>query len=222
MKTSNRLRLALPKGRLTERTLDALRAAGLPIPADLTKNRKLIHDVSDYTQDLLGAGLELLLLKNNDVPIYVEHGVADIGVAGTDVLYESHVEVFRPYTFPFGSCDIAIAAPVGTNAEHLRRKPWLRVATKYKRFARDHFAKRSMNVELIPLAGSVELAPTLGLADAILDLVETGRTLEENGLEIIEKVGRTHVKLIANHTISHQTARTIEHLIALLESQETP
>jgi len=217
------LRLALPKGRLTDRTLDALRAAGIPVPADLVHSRKLIHDVSAYTRGPLGVGLEILLLKNTDVPVYVEHGVAELGVAGTDVLYEAQAEVFRPYTFDFGSCDIAVAAPRGTEASTLRLRPWLRVATKYRRFARDFFAARSMTVEIIPLSGSVELAPALGMADAILDLVETGKTLEENGLEIMEVVGQTHVKLIANHTISTRTRRAIERLVELLDAgRETP
>lgn len=212
------LRLALPKGRLTDRTLAVMRAAGIAVPEELLQSRKLIHDVSAWTRDTLGTGLEILLLKNTDVPVYVEHGVAELGVAGTDVLYECQAEVFRPYTFGFGSCDIAIAAPSGTDAPTLRRHPWLRVATKYRRYARDHFAARSMTVELIPLSGSVELAPALGLADAILDLVETGKTLQENGLEIMEVIGQTRVKLIANPTISLRTRRAVERLIDLFET----
>ncbi len=211
-----RLRLALPKGRLTERTLDFLRGVGLPIEAEITRSRRLLHDISAATVEPLGCRLEVLLIKNTDVPVYVEHGVADIGVVGTDALYEADVEVYRPWTFPYGSCDIALAAPAGVDAGTLRRRPWLRVATKYKRYARDHFAGRGVSAEIIPLSGSVELAPTLGLADAILDLVETGQTLRENGLEVVEVVGRTEVKLIANRALSTPAAEAVERLILRL------
>ncbi|MBH24877.1 MAG: ATP phosphoribosyltransferase [Myxococcales bacterium] len=217
------LRFALPKGRLQRRALAALRDAGLAIPEDVTETRKLILDVSTYTQDKLGCGMELLLLKNSDVPIYVEHGVADIGVAGTDSLYEADVRVYRPYTFPFGSCTIAIAGPTGLDYEALTQTPVLRVATKFRRFARDHFASQGIAAEIIPLSGSVELAPVLGLADVILDLVETGRTLREHKLHVLKPVGRTHIKLIANATLSHERLGHVERLVQLLaQAQPAP
>ncbi|MEO1267304.1 MAG: ATP phosphoribosyltransferase [Myxococcota bacterium] len=220
---SRPLRFALPKGRLQERTLKALRTAGIDIPEEITHTRKLSLDVSAYTQDALACGMELLLIKNSDVPVYVEHGIADIGIAGTDSLYEADVRVYRPFTFPFGSCTIAIAGPADANYTELTQQPVLKVATKFQRFARDHFASQGIAAEIIPLSGSVELAPVLGLADVILDLVETGKTLREHHLQILQPLGRTYVKLIANATLSHTRSAHVERLVQLFaQTQPTP
>lgn len=216
------LRMALPKGRLLDKTLGLMRAAGLELADDTTATRRLILDVSPQARPWLGCGLEILRIKNSDVPVYVQHGVADVGVVGTDALYEADAQVFKPYTFGFGGCKIALAARTDQPAtlEDMLDRPVLRVATKYTRFAHDHFAQRGIPVSLIPLSGSVELAPVLGLSDVILDLVETGRTLRDNGLRVIEVVGHTHVKLIAHRALSMERAAALERLVSVLRRAE--
>ena len=206
------LRLALPKGRILPDLQRLLVGAGLEPAEDLTKSRRLVVAIPG-SADLLGLELEVLLLKNSDVPIYVEHGVADLGVCGTDLLYETGVSVLKPYTFEFGSCRIVIAGKQAHDLEWLRRQPMVNVATKYVRFARDHFARLGWPVAIIPLAGSVELAPVLGLADAIVDLMETGSTLRENGLVAHDVIGETHVKLIVNRALSRTTMGSVVRLI---------
>jgi len=215
----NRIRLALPKGRVLAQLGTLLTKAGLAPDEDLDASRKLVSPVSS-APDVLGADLELLLLKNSDVPVYVEHGVAEVGVSGTDVLHESGMTVLRPHTFGFGSCDIVLAGKPEHGMDYLHTLPIIHVATKYLRFARDHFGRVGWPVELIPLQGSVELAPVLGLADAIVDLCETGKTLKENGLQVHEVIGCTHLKLIANRALSRKTAEAVERLITLLSQAE--
>jgi ATP phosphoribosyltransferase len=218
---SDRLRLALPKGRVLPPLQAALRAIGLELAEDLETSRRLVVPVAEGRSGL-GFDLEILLLKNQDVPIYVEHGVAEIGAAGTDLLYESGVSVFRPYTFPFASCRIVLAARQDQTLVELRRLPLLRVATKYVRYTRDHFARLGWPAEIIPLSGSVELAPVLGLADAIVDLSETGKTLRENGLGVLDVIGQSQLKLIGNRAMGRTTTRRVEQLVAALETLGPP
>lgn len=206
------LRLAVPKGRLMQSTLTYLSRAGVTAGDDLDPGRKLVLDVPG-AEDHLGAPLQLLLLKNADVPTYVEHGVADAGVSGTDVLEESDAEVLRPFTFPFGSCRVALAARRGVGPEVLERPSGLRIATKYVRRAHRLAAARGWSAEIVELSGSVELGAVLGLADVILDLVETGRTLEANDLEIVEVVDHTRVKLIAAPALSGARRRSVGRLV---------
>lgn len=214
------LRLALPKGRVLPDLQRLLDKAGLAPAEDFGRTRKLVVGLRGG-ESAVGAKIEVLLLKNADVPVYVEHGVADIGVSGTDVLYESGVSVHRPYTFEFGSCRIVLAGRPERDIEWLRRQPMIHLATKYVRFARDHFSRLGWPVEIIPLSGSVELAPVLGLADAIVDLTETGSTLRENGLVAHEVIGETRLKLIANKALSRSTIQVVEGLIDALEKAKS-
>ena len=214
-----RLRLALPKGRVLPDLQRLLGAAKLEPIEDLTTSRRLVIPTRNG-EGLLSTDLEILLLKNSDVPIYVEHGVADLGVSGTDLLYETGVSVLRPYTFDFGRCQIVVAGKPEHDLEWLRRQPMIDVATKYVRFARDHFARLGWPVAIIPLAGSVELAPVLGLADAIVDLMETGSTLRENGLVAHDVVGETSLKLIVNRALSRAKMGVVERLIATFGSTD--
>lgn len=209
------LRLAVPKGRLMKQTLVALAHAGVIDEASVDPGRRLVVRVAGAEANP-GRPLELLLLKNADVPTYVEHGVAEFGVCGTDVLDESDANVWRPHTFDFGACRVAIAARAGTTAADLRARPVLRVATKYTRTAARWFAGRGQAVDLIKLNGSVELGAVLGLADAIVDLVETGRTLVENDLEVVEVIGHTRVKLIANRSLGRGQAVAVDRMVAAL------
>ena len=206
------LRFALPKGRILPELQRLLVEASLEPAEDLMRSRRLVVAIPS-SADLLGLDLEVLLLKNSDVPIYVEHGVADLGVCGTDLLYETGVSVLKPFTFDFGGCRIVLAGTQTHDLEWLRRQSMVNVATKYVRFTRDHFARLGWPVAIIPLAGSVELAPVLGLADAIVDLMETGNTLRENGLVAHDVIGETHVKLIVNRALSRTTMGSVERLI---------
>jgi ATP phosphoribosyltransferase len=209
----------LPKGRLLPRLEALLERVGLRFPEPLTRTRRLVLE-AENGREALGTDLEVLLLKNADVPVYVEHGVAELGASGTDLLYESGLSVYRPYTFAFGGCDVVLAARKEHDLDHLKRRPSLRVATKYVRYARDYFARVGWTVEIIPLSGSVELAPVLGLADAIVDLTETGKTLRDNGLAPVARIGKTYFKLIANRALAHSTSKAVERLIDAFRAVE--
>ncbi len=219
------LRIALPKGRLTDRTLDTFRAAGVLDDSALDVGRRLVVPLPSLSLHL-GMPVEVLLLKNADVPVYVEHGVAELGVCGTDVLREAGADVLEPITLPFGACRMALAARRGTTVADLRERDGLRVATKYPRTARAWLKERGMYADLVELGGSVELGAVLRLADAIVDLVETGTTLRENNLEVIDVLGPTLVRVIANRSLTgarrDACASLIERLRRSLAATEDP
>jgi ATP phosphoribosyltransferase len=181
------LTIAMPKGRIFEEALDLWRKAGLPAPPDLdADSRKLIVSLPD-------AGLAFFLAKPMDVPTYVEYGVADLGVVGKDVLLEVSRDVYELLDLKISPCRIAVAGMPGW-------KPPLhpRVATKYPRIAERYFKEQGQQVEVIHLNGSIELAPLIGLADRIVDIVSTGKTLRENGLVELEQITTVTSRLIAN------------------------
>lgn len=185
---SARIRLALAKGRLYDDTVARLAAAGLTVE---DPGRRLLVPTSD-------PDLELLAVKPGDVPVYVESGAADLGITGTDVLREADADVLEPLALPFGACRLAVAAPEATPYPSLPHGRTPRVATKYPRLTRAHFARTGRSVQVIPIHGSVEVAPLLGLADWIVDLVETGNTLRANGLTERETILRSTATLVAN------------------------
>jgi ATP phosphoribosyltransferase len=180
------LSLALPKGRLFERTLEHFAERGLRVPP---AGRELI------AADERGM-LRIFIVKNSDLPVYVSHGIAGLGICGSDVLYEAGGVFFDLLEFSFGATRMCLAAR--EDHEHDAAPRRLKVATKFPVFTRDFFNSRGIPVEIIKLHGSVELAPVLGLAPYIVDLVETGSTLKANGLKIVEELENTKVKLIAN------------------------
>jgi ATP phosphoribosyltransferase len=180
------LSLALPKGRLFERTLEYFAARGLCIAPP---ERELV--VTD-TKGML----KVFIVKNSDLPVYVTHGIAGLGICGSDVLYEAGGVFFDLFEFPFGATRMCLAAR--GDHEHDTAIKRLKVATKFPVFTRNFFNSRGIPVEIIKLNGSVELAPVLGLAPYIVDLVETGSTLKANGLKVVEELENTKVKLIAN------------------------
>jgi len=186
------IRIALPKGRLEADARTLFVAAGL-MDAQGTPSRVLLWP---------GArpGLEFLLAKPADVPVYVEHGVADLGIVGLDVLREGQYDVYEPMLLPFGHCRLSVAVPKDkVNTYHsLRLHPNPRVATKYPNLARAFFHARGVSPEIIHLSGSVELGPLVGLADVVVDLVQTGRTLRENGLVEVRVILHSQAVLIAN------------------------
>ena len=185
--------LALAKGRILEETLPLLRAAGVEPAEDPDSSRKLIIATRR-------ADLRLILVRAADVPTYVQYGAADLGVAGRDLLAEHGGQgLYQPLDLGIARCRMAVAAPEGFDYEAaVRRGARLRVATKYIRTAREHFAAKGVHVDLIKLYGSMELAPLVGLADAIVDLVDTGNTLRANKLKVVEEILPVSSRLIVN------------------------
>lgn len=191
------LTLALPKGKLLGHTLKALRAIGIDPPGLEEDSRKLVHHDPEL-------GMTFLIARASDVPTFVEHGASDLGVVGKDVLMEGEKRVYELLDLRFGACRFVVAGPKamaeeGCGLEGLRSsRTHLRVATKFPRVTERHFVGAGRPVEIIALHGSVELAPAVGLAELIVDLVETGRTLKENGLVVVEEVAPSTARLISN------------------------
>jgi len=185
--------LALAKGRILEETLPLLAAAGIEPSEDVEASRKLILGTTR-------AGLRLILVRAADVPTYVQYGAADLGVAGRDLLAEHGGQgLYQPLDLGIAACRMAVAAPEAFDyAAAVRQGARLRVATKYIRTAREHFAAKGVHVDLIKLYGSMELAPLVGLADAIVDLVDTGNTLRANKLKVVEELMAVTSRLIVN------------------------
>lgn len=203
------INIALPKGRLGEAVYARFKAAGYPCPAIEEENRKLIFENP-------AAGVRYFWVKPSDVAIYVERGAADVGVAGKDILLEYGPQVYELADLGLGHCRMCVAAP-----RDFRDRPdrVLRVATKFPRIAAGYYASLSRDIDIIRLNGSIEIAPILGLSDVIVDIVETGKTLLENGLEPRETIVPISARLIANrvgYTFKHLS---IDRLCRRLEEQ---
>ena len=207
------LALAVPRGALFEETLDLLDALGVDTRAVRTNPRRLLFEGGE-----LGGGIErIVTMRPSDVPTYVEHGAADLGVTGKDVLLEApDREVYELVDLGYGGCRMVVAARAGDDAldESLRRLGVARVATKYPGIATRHFAATGRHAEIIEVKGSVELAPLTGLVDAIVDLTATGATLAENGLEVREEIAGSTARLIANPVAHKLKAAAIDALVA--------
>jgi ATP phosphoribosyltransferase len=201
------LTLALPKGRVLKAVAPLLARAGADANALLADDRSLVREAP-------ALGLRFLLLKPDDVPTYVEYGAADLGVCGRDVLLERACELYQPLDLGIGRCRMVVAGVVG------RPPPdgVPRVATKYPRIASEHFARRGVQADVVFVQGSVELAPLVGLADLIVDLVETGATLEQNGLEVMEEVASISSVLVANRAAYRLKQDRVRPLIEALRS----
>ena len=203
------LTIAVAKGRLQDEALALLAAAGAGVSSqDLSSRRLAVEDESGR--------FRLIFVKPADVPVYVEHGIADCGVVGRDVLLESGTDLLQPLTLEIGRCRIVVAARSGVSLNELGM---FRVATKYPCIAAMHFGRRGRPVEIIELSGSVELAPGLGLADCIVDLVESGRTLRENGLKEIEVIDESTGRLVVNRASYQLKAKAIASLIDALRQE---
>jgi len=185
--------LALAKGRIFEETLPLLSAAGIRPAEDPESSRKLILGTQR-------ADLRLVLVRAADVPTYVQYGAADLGVAGRDLLAEHGGQgLYQPLDLGIARCRMVVAVPEGFDyAAAVKQGARIRVATKYIRTAREHFAAKGVHVDLIKLYGSMELAPLVGLADAIVDLVDTGNTLKANRLRVVEEIMPVSSRLIVN------------------------
>jgi ATP phosphoribosyltransferase len=203
------LTIALAKGRLQDAALEYFARVGILVPEEaLVSRRLLVEDES--------ARYSFLFVKPADVPVYVEYGVADAGICGRDVLMESQADVHEPLDLGFGACRLVVAGRAETAERGYNLLTTARVATKYPRIAADYFQRRGVPVELITLSGSIELAPVLGLSDHIVDLVETGRTLKDNGLEVIDTIAESTARLIVNRASYHLKRSAVVDLVAAL------
>lgn len=202
--------IAIAKGRMQESALALLARAGIRVSEDAINSRRLaITDESGQYR--------FIFVKPADVPVYVEHGIADCGVVGRDVLLESEADLLLPLDLGIARCRVVVAAAdpeAMTNVQGM-----IRVATKYSQIARAHFGARGIPVEIIQLSGSVELAPALGLADMIVDLVETGRTLRENGLTVVEEIGESTGRLVVNRASYQLKADEVSRLLSTLKAE---
>ncbi|WP_302159686.1 ATP phosphoribosyltransferase [uncultured Ruminococcus sp.] len=202
------LRIALTKGRLEKDTVSLLEKLGYDCTAVREKGRRLILPIPD-------ANLEVVLAKANDVITYVEHGVCDMGVVGKDTIIEMKGKFFELVDLGFGRCKFALATKKGS--DFYSGFGVKCIATKYPNVARRFFESKGMDVDIVKIEGSVELAPLLGLADGIVDIVETGVTLRENGLEVVEDVVPISARLIANTVSLKLRQSEIEALIQKIE-----
>lgn len=195
VKSGDIVTMALSKGRILEDTLPFLRNMGIELVDDPEKSRKLIVETSD-------PGLRIIIVRASDVPTYVQRGAADLGVAGKDILIEHDGDgLFEPLDLKIAQCKLMVAVPKGVDYDSvLHSGSRLRVATKYVKAARDHFARKGVHVDLIKLYGSMELAPLVGLADAIVDLVSSGKTLQANKLQAVEEIHQISSRLIVSAT----------------------
>lgn len=194
----SKLTIAVPKGVLLNGTKELLRKMGITVPLD--KSRKLAFE--DKNKEY-----KFILIRPTDVPVYVEHGTADLGIVGKDVLLETPEIVAELMNLNYGKCDLVVAAPKKSRIKLDTLKPYTRVATKYVKIAEEYFKGKGLKVELIKLYGSVEIAPLVGLSDVIVDLVSTGRTLKENELEIVSTIMSSTARLVSNSVglkVKHQ------------------
>ena len=204
------LTLALAKGKIFAPALARLRAAGYAIPDGLTDgSRRLLVDTPD-------GALRLLLVKGGDVPVYVEYGAADAGIVGRDIVAESQRDVLEPVQLGFSRCSLVVAVPADRAGEPWQRRTALRVASKYPRLTRAYFESQGLSVDIIPLNGSVELAPLAGLADLIVDMVATGTTLRENNLVPVATILASEAVLLVNRASHKLKAVEIGKLVGRL------
>ncbi len=205
-KQSEELILAVSKGRIFKQALPLLELIGISPIDDPEKSRKLVLDTTME-------GLKLLVIRPADVPTFVEYGAADLGIAGKDVLMEyDGDDYYEPLDLGIAKCSLVVAGIPGTDVSNNR----LRIATKYSRIAMDYFASQGVQAEIIKLYGSMELAPSVGLADRIVDLVDTGDTLKANGLVPFDTICEISSRLIVNKATMKTKNSRVKHLIRML------
>jgi len=211
------LTLAMSKGRIFDDTLPLLRSAGIDVLEDPDSSRKLILPTSN-------SRLRVIIVRASDVPTYVQYGAADFGVAGKDVLIEHGGEgLYQPLDLQIAACRMSVAVAEGFDyANAVRHGARLRVATKYTQIARNHFAGKGVHVDLIKLYGSMELAPLVGLSDAIVDLVSTGNTLRANHLVEVEHIMDISSRLIVNQAALKLKREALQPILAAFEAACLP
>jgi ATP phosphoribosyltransferase len=200
------LKVAMPKGRIYEKAAELFRQAGLPIPSDGEASRKLVIPIPE-------AGMEFILAKPVDVPTYVEYGVADIGIVGKDVLLEEDRDVYELLDLGIARCRMSIIGLPNWEPGIQQR-----VATKYPNVASRYFREQGQQVEVVKLNGSIELAPLIGLADRIVDMVETGQTLRDNGLIEMKSIFEITSRLVANRVSYRMKNNEIQQLCDRLQA----
>ena len=206
---SKYINIALPKGRLGEKVYGLLEKLGYGCPALLENTRKLVfEDEQNHVR--------YFWVKPSDVAIYVETGVADVGVVGKDILLEQNPDVYELIDLGFGKCRMAVA---GKKGEILPLDKTIKVATKFPCIAKKHFASKSREIDIIKLNGSIELAPILGMSDVIVDIVETGPTLKENNLEVYEDIVNISARFISNKTAFRFKTQEIELMKSKIEKE---
>ncbi|MDB5797566.1 MAG: phosphoribosyltransferase [Paucimonas sp.] len=209
---SQPLTMALSKGRIFEETLPLLKAAGIVVTEDPETSRKLILPTNDPV-------VRVIIVRASDVPTYVQYGAADFGVAGKDVLLEHGGEgLYQPVDLNIARCRMSVAVSAGFDyASAVRQGARLRVATKFTQTARQHFAAKGVHVDLIKLYGSMELAPLVGLSDAIVDVVSTGSTLRANNLVEVEKIMEISSRLVVNQAAMKMKRERLQPILAAFE-----
>jgi len=197
------LNVALPKGRLGEKVYDIFEKAGFECPSIKENSRKLIFENEE-------CGVRYFWVKPSDVAIYVERGAADIGVAGKDILLEYAPDVYELFDLDIGKCRMGVAAKKDFRDDTQKT---LKVATKFANIAKDYYKSLGRDIDIIHLNGSIEIAPILGLSDVIVDIVETGTTLKENDLEVVETITNISARLIANKASFKFKSEAIEKIV---------
>lgn len=198
--------VALPKGRLLEEALGYLERAGYGLRPGENGRQLVLSSAAGHVR--------YVLAKPADVPVYVEYGACDLGIAGLDVLREAQRDVLEPLLLPFGYCRLSVAGPAGRAERPLRLEPNPRVATKFPRLAEGFFRQRGVSAEIIELSGSVELAPLVDLADLIVDLVQSGQTLRDNGLAELRVILQSQAVLVANRAAWRLKAEAVGAFVA--------
>ncbi len=205
------LTLALPKGRLLDGALDLLRSIG--VDGVEAESRRLIFTDQEHR-------LRLLVLKPADIPAYVTYGAADLGIVGRDIVLEQEPDVYQPLDLGFGFCRLVVAEPRALwEQDDPARWSWVRVATKYPRLTERYFSERGIQVEIVRLDGSIELAPLVGLADRIVDLVQSGETLRANGLVEVAEIIRSTARLIVNRASMKTEYAAVTRLVEALRAR---
>jgi ATP phosphoribosyltransferase len=207
MTTADPITIALPKGRLLEQAVPLFARAGYDISSLVGESRRLTHDCGP---------LRVLLLRPSDVPTYVDYGAADLGVTGWDVLEEAGRDLYYPLDLGIGRCRLVLAAKAAT--DFAPSEAMARVATKYPRITRRYLLARGMTADVIKLSGSVEIAPQTGLADAIVDLVESGETLRQNGLRELEVIMQVSARVAVNPAQMKMRLDPIQHFLSALRA----
>ncbi len=202
------LRLALPKGRILDETAAIFARAGYDLSPVFADNRKLVHECG---------ALRVLVLRSSDIPTYVAHGAADLGVAGSDVLDEEGRDLYEPLDLGIGRCRMIVAERAEARLDE-RSQMHVRYATKYPRTTREYLRRKGLTAEVIKLSGAIELGPLTGLCDRIVDITQSGETLRQNGLVVTDTVGEVSSRLVVNPAAMKLSAGPLAELIAKLES----
>jgi ATP phosphoribosyltransferase len=209
---SEQLTIALTKGRILKETLPLLASAGIAPLDDVGSSRKLVFDTSHPS-------VRLVIIRGSDVPTYVRHGAADMGVVGKDILLEHGAEgLYEPLDLGIARCRLMTAGPVGWHGTGAR----IRVATKFVNIARRHFARQGVHADVIKLYGAMELAPIMNLADLIVDIVDTGNTLRANGMEPLEEIAAISSRLVVNKAAMRSRCAVIQRVVDDLAAAVQP